>query len=177
MKILTLALFIFTLTVSDSQAAITPAGMSAQDIHVADSTKTKFYLKEGLVIGGDRTIDDVIILDVRHSMNTDYERIVIDLDGNKNGEPAVIQRPPYYQVEISPVQKRMVVTVFGKPKLAFDAARVKKGFSKSGLIKNVELFPVLEKDRWSFAITFNSSKSAEIFELANPVRVILDLKK
>ncbi len=165
------------MTVSHSYSAVTPAGMSAQDIHVADSTKTKLYLKEGLVIGGDRTIDDVIILDVRHSMNTDYERVVIDLDGNKNGEPAVIQRPPYYQVEISPVQKRMVVTVFGKPKLAFDAARVKKGFSKSKLVKSVELFPVLEKDRWSFAITFTSAKSAEIFELANPVRVILDLKK
>jgi hypothetical protein len=178
MKIFTFLFYFLVINISHASTGISATtGIIAEDIHVADSQKTKLYLKEGLVIGGDRTIDDVIILDVRHSMNKDYERIVIDLDGNKNGEPAVIQRPPYYQVEISPIQKRLVVTVFGKPKLAFDPARVKKGFSKSGLIKGIELFPLLEKDRWSFAITFNQAHSSEVFELANPVRVILDLKK
>ena len=160
--------------VTSSQGAIGP---NPDDIHVTDAQKTKNYLNEGLVIGGDRTIDDVIVLDIRYATNSDFERIVIDLDGNKNGEPAVIQRPPYYQVEVSKEYNRAVVTVYGKPKLAFDAKRVKKSFRKSRAIKSVDLFPLIEKNRWTFSLNLKPGKYIEVFELSNPVRVILDIKK
>ena len=147
-----------------------------EKVFVADSQKTKFYVPDGLIVGGDEAIDDVVVLDIRHSRNQGFERIVIDLEGNRSGEPAAIQRPPYYQVEVSQVMKRLVFTIWGKPKLAFDAAKVKAAFRKSKAVKRVQLLPILEKDRWMFVVHLASGQPVEIFELNHPVRIIADVR-
>lgn len=147
-----------------------------EKVFVADSQKTKFYVPDGLIVGGDEAIDDVVVLDIRHSRNQGFERVVIDLEGNKNGEPAAIQRPPYYQVEVSQVMKRLVFTIWGKPKLAFDAAKVKAAFGRSKAVKRVQLLPILERDRWMFVVHLAGDHPVEIFELNHPVRIIADLR-
>ena len=150
--------------------------LNSEQVYMAASTKKNHYIQDGLVIGGDRAISDVIVLDIRHAKNREFERIVIDLEGNRQGEPAAIERPPYYQVAITPDMNRLVFTIWGNPKLAFDARRVLKAFHKSGLIQTVQLLPVLEKDRWNFILELRKRRPVEIFELSNPVRLIVDLK-
>lgn len=75
----------------------TLAEIRPESVHVADSKKTKAYVKDGLIIGGDRQIDGVIVQDIRRATNPGYDRIVIDLKSSQKGEPTEIQRPPTFK--------------------------------------------------------------------------------
>lgn len=162
---------------ASSEPALAAKGLSPGKVYVADAKKTEHYVKEGLITGGDRSVDDVVVLDVRHAARKGYDRIVLDLEGNRQGDPAPIKRPPYYQVSMTPEMHRMVFTVWGRPKLAFDSRKVHSGLKRSRLIRSVELYPVMEKDRWTFALDLKKGKGVEVFELADPVRVIIDIKQ
>lgn len=150
--------------------------LKPENFHVAETKKTQFYIKDGMVVGGDQAIEEVTVKDIRRASNRGFERIVIDLIGNRNGEPAGIPRPPYFQVAVTPDERRLVVTVYGKPKLAFNAQRVIAAFKKSPNIKSVQLLPRLEDDSWTFVLETKSGNAVEVFELAQPSRVILDVQ-
>lgn len=168
-------LVVISLLWSQSVLANIPS-LNPDHIHSASSQKLNFYIRDGLFSGGDRAIEDVIVLDIRFAKNQGYERMVIDLEGNHMGEVGPLSKPPYYQVAITPDMKRLAVTVFGRPKLSFDPKRVQMAFKKSQSIKNVEILPLLEKDRWSFVLNLAQENPVEVFELTNPVRIIVDIK-
>jgi len=160
-------------TMAVAKAAI--GGLNPDKIYTADKKKSHAKIRDGLITGGDQAINDVIILGIRHSTNKGFERVVLDIEGNKKGEPVAIKRPPYYHVAVSPEMGRLVVTVWGGPKLAFDTQAVLKSFQKSKLVKRVELLPVLERDRWTFILHLSGNRPVEVFELADPVRIIMDI--
>lgn len=144
---------------------------------MADAKKTKFYLRDGMVTGGDRAIDEVVVKDIRRGVNpAGFERIVIDLEGTKSGETAAIDRPPYYQVSVTPDEKRLVFSLWGNPKLSFDSKRVVAAFKKSKVVDAIQLYPRLEEHVWTFAMDMKKQRPVEVFELSNPVRIILDVK-
>lgn len=151
--------------------------LKPEEIYLADTKKTRFFVQEGLVVGGDHSINDVVVKQVRHARKKGYERIVIDLVGNRNGEPTAIKRPPYYQMEVSPTMSRLVFTLWGNPKLQFDSRQIVQSFKRSDLVKTVQLFPVLDDDRWTFSLDMKRNAAVEIFELSNPVRIIVDLTR
>jgi hypothetical protein len=159
-----------------SGASAAVEGIKPEKVFTADTQKNKFYVKDGLIVGGDRNINEVIVLDVRHAMQAGYERLVLDLEGNREGESIAIERAPYYQVDVSPEMSRVVVTLWGKPKVTFDPKEVASRFKKSIAVRKVELLPILEKDRWTFVVHLKKGVPVEVFELANPVRIIMDLK-
>lgn len=154
-----------------------------EKIFVADSKKNELYRKEGLITGGDRTISDVIIKDIRRAVNPGqgtnraYERVVIDLTGTRNGESAAIPRPPYYQLAMRPSEKRILISIWGKPQLAFDSRKVMAAFHKSSVVSQVSLLPKIEDDLWTFSIDLKQDSSVEVFELTTPVRLIVDIAK
>ncbi len=152
------------------------ADLRPDRIHVADEKKTLAYIRDGLVIGGDQAVNEYVVKDIRRASNKGYERMVIDLEGNRNGEPLAISRAPYFQVSVTPDERRLVFTLYGRPKLAFDSKKVQKAFAKSAVVKNVVLLPRLEDDAWTFALELKKGAPVEVFELANPVRLIIDLK-
>ena len=152
------------------------AELRPEKVRVADTKKTQAYVHDGLVTGGDQAIDQVVVKDIRRAANADFERVVVDLEGTLNGEPAAIDRSPYFQVSITPDEKRVVFTVWGKPQLAFEAKKVIAGFKKSHLVDKIELLPRLEDDNWTFTLNLKNGQPVEVFELTNPVRVILDIK-
>lgn len=152
------------------------AELKPEKVHVADIRKNQVYLKDGLITGGDQAIDDFVIKDIRRATNAGYERMVVDLEGTRNGEPVAIERPPYYQVSVTPDEKRLVLTFFGKPKLGFESGRILNAFKKSAVVENVVLLPTLEENNWTFAVELKAGRPVEVFELANPVRVIIDIK-
>jgi hypothetical protein len=86
-----------TLSLVSSIASVPAfAEIRPEKIHVADTNKTKSYVHDGLITGGDRAIDSVIVKDIRQSKNPGFERIVIDLEPFQGGETPAIQRPPYF---------------------------------------------------------------------------------
>lgn len=145
-------------------------------VHTADTKKTGFYLKDGLVVGGDRAIGDVVIKDIRRASNTGFERLVIDLEGTLKGEPAAIPRPPFFQVAVSPEEERMVLTVWGKPRLGFDSKKASVALKKSPNFSRVEFLPRMEDESWTFSLGLKPGRSVEVFELTNPVRIIVDIR-
>src|SRR3954465_10787914 len=88
------------------------AELRPEKVYVAENRKTQTYIKDGLIVGGDQAVQDVIVKDIRRAKNPMFERIVIDFEGNQAGEPAAIQRPPFYQASVNPDEKRLVFTVF-----------------------------------------------------------------
>ena len=154
--------FLLMLFISTAGAALEP-----NQVREALPKKTESYLKEGLISGGDREVSAGIVKDVRRATNGNFERIVVDLDS---------ERAPYYQAAIDPSQRRILVTIFGSPKLAIDAKKVLEQFRKSALVARVEIFPVVEDDSWTFALYLRAAVPVEVFELTAPTRIIFDLK-
>src|SRR4051794_3916792 len=146
-------------------------------IHTADAKKNKAYVQDGLIVGGDKAINGVVVKDIRRAANAGFERVVIDLEGSKNGESAAVPRPPFYQVAVTPDEKRLVFTIWGKPKLAFNAKKVVSSFKKSHSVQSVQLFPQLEEDSWTFSFDLRGNHPIEVFELTNPVRIIVDIRE
>ena len=162
-----------------ANAALIPGAMAAlrpNQVKTADGRKTDAYLSDGVVVGGDRAIDDVVIRDIRRAPNSGFERVVIDLDGTRGGEPAAIKRPPYYQVAVTSDEQRIVFTIWGRPKLAFDTSKVSGAFKKSANIKDVQLMPRLDDDSWTFVLGLKPHQSVEVFELSQPARIIVDVR-
>lgn len=153
------------------------AAIRPENVRIADTKKNQTYLKDGLIVGGDGLINDVTIKEIRWASNHGYERIVIDLEGNRNGEPVAIQRPPYYQVAVNPDEKRLIFSISGKNKLNFDPKKVISAFKRSSLIQRVVLLPLLEGVPWTFVLELKEELAVEAFELAQPVRVILDIQQ
>ena len=151
-------------------------GLNSDQVHVVEPRKNKAYIKDGVFIGGDRAIDDVVVKDIRRAANLGFDRMVIDLEGNKNGEPAAISRPPYYQISVSPEEKRLTFTVWGRPKLHFNAKKVLAAFKKSPIIQKIELLPRLEDNSWTFTVNLKSGTPVEVFELSDPIRIIVDIR-
>lgn len=158
---LILSLFIATLT-SKATAALEPS-----QVRAALPKKTESYLKDGVITGGDREIHSGIVKDVRRATNGGFERIVIDLDAEK---------APYYQAAVDPTSRRILVTIFGSPKLAINAKKIVDQFRASPLVARVEFFPLVEEDSWTFALYLKAAVPVEVFELTAPTRIIFDLK-
>lgn len=156
----------------------THAALRPDKVHSADSKKSGSYVSDGLFVGGDRSVDDVVVRNIRWANNQQFERLVIDLAGTHGGDALAIPRAPYYQVAVSPDERRLVLTVWGQPKLEFAAPAFIKSLKKSSVIGSVELLPKIEKDSWTFVIALkNNGVPVEVFELKDPVRIIVDLSK
>lgn len=153
------------------------ADIRPETVHVADMKKTKSYIRDGLIVGGDQQIDGVTVLDIRRAANKGFDRIVIDLETTQQGVPPKIQRPPYYQIAVTPDERRLVLSLFGKPKLRFNAKKVLSTFKHSAVIESVGLLPPLEDDVWTFVLELKSDSPVEVFELSNPVRIIVDIEQ
>jgi len=157
-------------------ATASAAHLKPEKVHVAEARKNQAYVKDGLIVGGDRAINDVVVKDIRRGKGPGFDRWVIDLEGNRSGEPAAIQRPPYYQVAVTPDEKRLVFTLWGSPKLGFNSKKVVAAMMKSPAIEAVELFPRVDDETWTFSINLKAGRPVEVFELSNPVRIIVDVK-
>jgi hypothetical protein len=153
---------LFLLLISSASAAL-----DTNQVREALPKKTETYLKEGVISGGDRETHFGIVKDVRRALNGGFERIVIDLDAD---------RAPYYQAAIEPNQRRIIVTLFGSPKLALNAKKIVEQFKKSPVVSRIDFFPLVEEDSWTFALYLKAAVPVEIFELTSPTRIIFDLK-
>ena len=47
---------------------------------------------------------------------------------------------------------------------------------RSAVVQKLVLLPRVEKDSWTFALEMKSDQPIEVFELKNPVRIILDIR-
>jgi hypothetical protein len=148
-----------------------------EKVYVADTKKNKNYIRDGLIVGGDKAINQVIVKNIRRSNNASFERIVIDLEANHDGESVAIQRSPYFQLAVTPDERRLVMTIWGQPRLDFDPKKIISAFKKSQSIDTIELLPRLENDSWTFVLNLKNNASVETFELSKPVRVILDIQQ
>lgn len=152
------------------------AALTPDQVHVAEGRKLKSYVADGIVNGGDRQIQDVVIKAVRRAVNPGYERVVLDLEGNRGGDSFKINRPPFFHVAVNPDEKRVVFTLFGHPRLGFDTQKVLAAFKKSPIVKNVELLPQVEDQSWTFVMNLKAERGVEVMELSNPVRIVLDVR-
>ena len=73
-----------------------------------------------------------------------------------------------------PENKRIAVTIWGKPKLAFDFKKIERRFKKSNVIEKVELLPLLENDRWTFVLHLKGDYPIEIPERIKRSKLILE---
>ncbi|MFN7685154.1 MAG: hypothetical protein ACK5QT_07060 [Oligoflexia bacterium] len=154
------------------------AAVEPQRVFQAEARKTRHYLADGVVVGGDSAIQSVRVKEIRRAANSEgFERIVIDLQASRaDGEPTALARAPYYQVSINPEERRLIYTITGKPRLDFDAPKVVAAFKKSPVVQSVELLPAVHADQWSFVLNLKSGRPVEVFDLSQPARIITDIR-
>ncbi len=141
-------------------------------------SKKGVYLTEGAFSGGDRTVQDYRISNVRIGANPEgFDRVVIDVVGNLQGEKSIIARPPLFHVENTGKSKRTVITLFGKPKMEFSTSSAFAQAKKTASIQGIEFLPLIEDDRWTFSLLTKENTKVEAFELTQPARIIIDIKK
>lgn len=170
-------IFGYALSVSASNIP----GPSPEQVYIAEAKKTSHYVKEGLISGGDGSVQNVVLKDLRFSKNNavqgvPFERLVLDIDVKSMPDGVAIPRPPFYQVDLTPELKRVVVTVFGSVKLGLNPAKSVRLLRASSTIERLEFLPQVLKDRWSFVLYLKKPIGIEVFELSQPTRVILDLR-
>ena len=168
--------WVLGVVVIGSFSSLCRADLRPERIHVAESRKTKAYIQEGLVTGGFGKVDNFIVKDIRWAKNGPFERIVVDLGGYTQGEETELNRPPYFQVALSPEENRMTLSLSGKAKLSFNSNKVIASFKKSKFVEQVTLLPLIEGVPWTCVFQLKPEVMVETFELGQPVRVILDLQ-
>jgi hypothetical protein len=142
------------------------------------NVKKEIYRAEGAFSGGDRNSSDFRVTQVRVAANpAGYDRVVIDFSGNAMGEKSGLSRPPFYMVEIDGSNHKVNVTVYGKPKLDFSTQTAIQSARKTKTISKLNFVPLVNTDRWTWSIETQSAVKAEVFELTNPARIIIDLKR
>lgn len=140
--------------------------------------KKDAYLSEGAFSGGDRSSSDFRVSQIRiASSPAGYDRVVIDLAGNSLGEKSALSRPPFYLVELDQSNHRVNVTLYGKPKLDFSFQSAQQMARKTKTISKLNFIPLVTADRWISSIETQVAVKAEVFELTDPARLIIDLKK
>ena len=140
--------------------------------------KKDFYLSDGAFTGGDRASSDFSVSNVRVAANpAGYDRVVIDLSGNHLGEKSNLARPPFYLIEVDSTGRRIIVTLYGKPKLDFSTSSAIQSAHRAKVISEFEFVPLANLDRWTWVIHTREPAKAEVFELMNPARIIIDLKR
>lgn len=152
------------------------ASLQPEKVYFANLKKTEVYIRDGLITGGDQTTQDFTIKDIRRAKNVEFERVVIDLSSNSKTEANNTIRAPYYQVALTPREKRLILTLFGKPKLSFNPSRVQNAFKRSTIVHHLDLLPLVDESSWTFAVEMNADHPVEVFELSNPPRIIIDIK-
>jgi hypothetical protein len=163
---------VFALASHRASAELTP-----HKVFLSENRKNQLYLADGLVLGGEPSKQPIVLKDIRHARNVGYERMVFEFETQENGAPLSLSRPPYFQVAIHAEENRLLVTFWGNPQLQFHSARVAQLFRQSGIIRNLQLLPKVEDDRWTVALELQPHSAVEVFELKDPARVILDLQK
>lgn len=154
------------------------AQVDTSAFHQALKIKKELYYNNGAITGGDRGFADFRITQIRMSSSPEgFDRVVLDFSGNNNGAKVPLAHPPYYQVEVNGSQKVIHITLYGKPKLEFSTTAVTKAAKRTKNISKVELLPVVEQDRWTFSLRTQPGVKVEVFELTDPARLILDLKR
>ncbi|MBS1959595.1 MAG: hypothetical protein JST80_09005 [Bdellovibrionales bacterium] len=135
------------------------------------------YISDGSFTGGDRAHSDFRVQNIRIASNpAGYDRVVVDFAGNDLGEKSRLARPPYYMVDIDHLNKRVNITVYGKPKLDFSTQATLQSAKKTKVLAKVDFIPMVNNDRWTFTLEGKSALKAEVFDLSEPARLIIDLK-
>jgi hypothetical protein len=162
------------LSPTSSQSKIIPE--KVHTILSGTSESNSPFWQEGLFTGGDRSMNETVIKNIRYSVHPQHERMVIELNTTQNGEIAAIPRPPYYQFVLDPRLSRLTLTFWGDPKLHFDPKKLHQLLRKSSLISSLNLLPKLEDELWSFGLSMKNRVEIKVFELDSPVRIIIDIR-
>ena len=139
--------------------------------------KKNVYVSDGAFSGGDRNSADFRVSNIRVAANPEgYDRLVIDFTGNEGGQKSTLARPPFFLIESEAGSKRVNVTVYGRAKLDFSSQTAMQSAKKTKHISKIEFIPLVNEDRWIFSIHTQTPVKAEVFELSDPARIIIDLK-
>lgn len=143
---------------------------------LAENSKKNHYIEEGTVVGGDKTVTNIQIVDLRHAPphGTDgYERIVLELKSTGNIASGV----PHYELAAVPEKKRMILSLWSAVSYNFKKEKAETLFRKSHYVQKLNPVPIVEDDLATLEFVMKEKTKVEAFSLSNPPRIVLDFKK
>lgn len=165
----------YTLFPSSINASTSAATEKTNLRHEATGNKTGKYFDTGFFAGGERTVQSAKLKDIRRAKSLEgYERIVLDFQANGDDKNSL----PYFQLQMSPSEQRMVLSVWSNIQYDFDAVKINKAFTKSTNIKRLNIMPRLEDGLSIIEFQLKTAIrpiKAEAFRLSNPSRIIIDI--
>ncbi len=152
-----------------------PVPFNADDFRPALKLKKKIYISQGSFTAGSSETKRAILTEIKVAKNPEgYVRWVLTSVDNVAGETGPLSIPPYTVVENRYDERKTIVTLFGNLTLKSKIEDAVTQAKKTGLFEDIDLLPVLEKDRWTFTIRHKKQLKLEVFQLSNPARVVLD---
>ena len=150
--------FFFLITVFSFSQNLTD-----QRIRKIGMTKGKIYFKKG-IFHSEATGGKSILKAIRHSYKSKskYERVVFDFKSTK---------APRVYGHLSSKEKKIYIDFFST-----DLSDALASFGKSKFVKKVDFFPVGD-ELLSAELTLTENLSIDVFHLASPGRLVIDLKK
>jgi len=167
MKVLAISLIL----ISSQTAFSTPTPIDKQDIYRSDISVSNSDPKQ---------FRSAAIQSIRHAIKEDYERIVIDFSENfaKGGdystplsESPKVEKPPRYTAKYTQNPYAIIIDYNTRRGIG-----TLPDFGKSKLIKHIYRIPTFDDGGQSIAIIFKQAIKAEIFELHQPGRLVIDVK-
>ena len=140
----------------------------------AGMSKVEHYVSSGYFVGGNRSVTLTHLKGVRRGPQSGgLERIVLDLQGV--GEER--DKAPYFQVNVSAEESRILVSIWADVAYDFDSEKLKQAFSKSSHVKSVNVIPRVEDGVATVEFVLKGGKKAKVeaFHLSNPARIIMDV--
>jgi len=140
-------------------------------LYPAEKTKKNRYFNSAVIKGGEFTQGLVRLGAIRRGLNSKgFERVVLDFDSGSTKA----RRASYFQVSIKP--KIIVISLKGVDSMTLEADQLKEEFRKSRFVDSIEIFPAFKALEVDIQLRLRRALPVEVFELADPGRLVLDLK-
>lgn len=142
-----------------------------QKPYLTTSAERTPFIVEGAFVGGETSVTSAKLKNIRRARTKNGERIVFDLEPQSDGKAVV----PYFRVEASPKENRLVLSIWADVLYDFNANQVQKAFAKSRYVRRLNVVPRVEDGIAIVELAYAPKKKVKAFPLSNPARIVVDL--
>jgi hypothetical protein len=156
---------------------ISALAQAAVPIRQANGEKQNRYIEAGVFVGG-HDHGPLSLIDVRHSLQANMERLVFDVGQNVNDDS--VERPGFFHIAIQDRPNRIVVDLENITKVKINAQQIASLFKKSPFFSKVSIYEDPFHQSLTLEFPLKVRAEMEVFELVTPGkpgRIVMDIRK
>jgi hypothetical protein len=142
-----------------------------ENVVIAASENQDFYMPYGIVIGGNRSVDNAVVRSVHWDS---HDSIVIEVGKNNAGTISSLEALPYFHVGLE--RTYIMVSIWNVVHDFLNLNQLNQLLSPDSKVRNAVCLPKLEDRFWSIVFYIKDTVLFQVSELKNPARILIKLK-